>query len=98
MARLGFHLERAHSMSGTRRIARVRRGPVPQSGVVEKPIRPRRPDGRFDFGASAHRAGDQRSASVLRSRLRAIAVRIVKLPPAVLAAVAFAILIAGLTL
>jgi hypothetical protein len=96
MARLGIHVERAQKMSGTRRIARARAGSVPKPDAVERPSRPRGPDGRFESGADARRRGVA-SRPVRRNRLGAAAARIRALPPAVLAGVVFAILIAGLT-
>ena len=83
-------------MSGTRRLARARTEPSPQPSVVQRPARRRRPDGRFESGAPAHLGGDPAFRPIRRSRLRAAVARIRGLPPAALAGVAFAILIAGL--
>jgi hypothetical protein len=88
-------------MSGTRRVADEGRGSVRQPDVPEKPARARRGAARADGGASTHRRFGVDPTPARRSRLRAAAgraaARIVKLPPALLAAGAFAILIAALT-
>jgi len=99
MARLGAQVgARAQTMSGTRRIGRARPTSVPVPGVLARAPRPRRPNGRFESGASAHRRAEADSRRLRRDRLRAVWARIRVLPPPVLAGVAFAILIAAVTL
>jgi hypothetical protein len=97
MARHWF-IRSAHSMSGTRRVAGERRGSVRQPDVADTPVHPSRRNRGSDFGALTQRRGRAAPEPVRRSRLRAAAARFVALPPALLAAVALAIVVGGLTL
>jgi hypothetical protein len=83
-------------MSGTRRVAGQRRGSVRQPEGAEEPLGPFPGGGRSPLGAPTHHEAVRRSRSV-RTRIRAVAVRIAALPKAVLAAVAFAGVIGALT-
>src|SRR6266550_4010946 len=92
MTRPGF-IRSAQSMSGTRRVAGERRGPVGPPDAAERRLGPLPGAGRSGRGASTQRKLTAGSRPVRARRLRRAAARILALPPALLAAAAFAILV-----
>jgi hypothetical protein len=85
-------------MSGTRRVAGERRGPVGPPDAAERGLGPLPGAGRSGRGASTQRKLTAGSRPVRARRLRRAAARILALPPALLAAAAFAILVGALTI